>query len=393
MRLSYDADVEAFRADLVGWLEANAPSPDQMSEAKRSSGHLPDWARRWQRTLFDAGWLVPGWPPELGGRNATAVQTMVYFEELSRRRIRRALNPQGLGIVAPSLRDHGTEEQQRRWLLPTLRGEITWCLGMSEPGAGSDLAALRTKAVLRDDGWHVDGQKVWTSGAADADWCFCFVRTEPNAAKHAGISVLVIDMTASGISVRPLAELTDPRHADFNEVFFEDVRVPAEGLIGQRGEGWSISMTSLGHERGMLWIAQQTDLEHDVGVLFDLAHARPDLLADESFVGELVDLWVDAQTMKAMGYRGFAKFAQGKAAPEHSILKLFGSEAGRRLALLGSEVLGAEAFDRASITEVETIRPGSWAEAYLWSFAQTIAGGTSEIQRNIIAERILRLPR
>ena len=393
MRLSFDADAEAFRAELVSWLEQNAPTDDEMTESKRSSGHLPEWARRWQRRLFDAGWLVPGWPPELGGRSATPVQTMVYFEELSQRGIKRALNPQGLGIVSPSLREYGTPEQQQRWLLPTLRGEVSWCIGMSEPEAGSDLAGLRTRADLRDDGWHVSGQKVWTSGAHDADWCFCFVRTEPDAPKHKGISVLVIDMRTPGIVCRPLPELSDPGHADFNEVFFDDVVVPAENLVGERGKGWSISVASLGHERGMLWIGQQTELQRDVESLLAMAGERAELRADAAFVSELVDLWIDAQTMKVMGYRGFAKFAQGRAAPEHSILKLFGSESQRRLALLATETLGAEALDREAIAPVLTVRPGSWAEAYLWSFAQTIAGGTSEIQRNIISERLLGLPR
>src|SRR4029078_12967506 len=167
---------------LIEWLEQNAPSPEVMqADVKTSSGHLPQWAKDWQRTPFAAGGRGAGWPPELGGRNATPVQTMVYFEELSKRRIPRALNPQGLAIVAPSILDHGTEEQKERYLLPTLRGEITWCLGMSEPDAGTDLGGLRTTAALDGDEWVVAGQKVWTSGAHDADVCFCFVRTEPDA--------------------------------------------------------------------------------------------------------------------------------------------------------------------------------------------------------------------
>src|SRR3954468_1699717 len=170
MRLSFDEEAEGFRAELVAWLEAKAPSREiRLSEKKTSSGHLPQWARDWQRALFDNGWLVPGWPPELGGRKATPVQTMVYFEELSKRRVPRALNPQGIGIVAPSLLDHGTDHQKERFLVPTLRGEITWCIGMSEPDAGSDLAGLRTRGVLDGDEWVVSGQKVWTSGAHDAD--------------------------------------------------------------------------------------------------------------------------------------------------------------------------------------------------------------------------------
>jgi alkylation response protein AidB-like acyl-CoA dehydrogenase len=393
MRLSFDDEAEAFRAELDAWLTDNAPSRAERAGQKRSSAHLPDWARAWQRRLFDAGWLVPGWPPEHGGRNATPVQTMVYFEELSRRRLPRALNPQGLGIVAPSLREHGTESQQDEWLVPTLRGEVTWCIGMSEPNAGSDLASLRTRAELAPDGWHVSGQKVWTSGAHDADWCLCFVRTEPEAPKHKGLSVLVIDMGSPGITCRPLPSYTDADRADFNEVFFDDVIVPADNLVGERGQGWPISMSSLGHERGMLWIQQQSSLERDVEALVDLARDRPELGHDGAFSDRVVDLWIDAQAMKVMGYRGFAKFAQGQAAPEHSILKLFSSEAGRRLSRVATEALGAEAFDRSVIAPLQVVEAGSWFESYLWAFAQTIAGGTSEIQRNIISERVLGLPR
>src|SRR5436305_7376618 len=170
MRLRWDDEAEAFRRELDDWLDANLPPAEQMSEPKLSSAHLPDWAREWQRRLFDAGYLVPGWPPELGGRNATPVEQMIYFEELKKRELPRSYNPQGLGIIAPSLLDYGTAEQQQRWLLPTLRAEISWSLGMSEPGAGSDLASLKTRAVLDGDHFVVNGQKVWTSGAHDSDW-------------------------------------------------------------------------------------------------------------------------------------------------------------------------------------------------------------------------------
>src|SRR5947207_7720487 len=241
-----------------------------MREPKQSSADLPDWAREWQRTLFEHGWLVPGWPPELGGRDATAAEQMIYFEELSRRDIHRSLNPQGLGIVAPSIKDYGTLEQQARFLGPTLRAEIAWCLGMSEPGAGSDLASLSTRAVLDGDHFVVNGQKVWTSGAHHADWCLCFVRTDPDAPKHKGISALVIDMRTQGITCRPLPELTDPDYADFNEVFFSDVVVPRENLLGELNQGWPITQGSLTHERGMLWISSASDIEAGVDDLVAL---------------------------------------------------------------------------------------------------------------------------
>ena len=186
MRLRYEPDDEAFRAELDAWLDEHHPSASCSPSRSCRAPTCPQWARDWQRALFDAGWLVPGWPPELGGRNASPAQQMIYFEEMKRREILRSANPQGLGIIAPSLRDYGTPEQQERFLLPTLRAEIAWCLGMSEPGAGSDLASLKTRAVLDGDHFVVNGQKVWTSGAHHADWCMCFVRTDPDGAEAQG---------------------------------------------------------------------------------------------------------------------------------------------------------------------------------------------------------------
>src|SRR5437773_4701530 len=209
MRLGYSEEAEAFRRELDDWLDANAPPAEQVREPKLSSAHLPDWARDWQRRLFEAGWLVPGWPPVLGGRNATPTQQMIYFEEISSRDILRSANPQGLGIIAPSINDYGTPEQKARFLGPTLRAEISWCLGMSEPGAGSDLASLKTRAEPVGDEFVVNGQKVWTSGAHHADWCLCFVRTDPAAPKHKGITALIIDMTSPGVERRPFPELSD----------------------------------------------------------------------------------------------------------------------------------------------------------------------------------------
>jgi alkylation response protein AidB-like acyl-CoA dehydrogenase len=362
-----------------------------MSEPKRSSAHLPDWARAWQRRLYDAGWLVPGWPPELGGRNATPVQQMIYFEELARRDVPRSLNPQGLSICTPSIVDHGTTEQIGRWALPTLRAEITWCLGMSEPGAGSDLAGLSTKAVLDGDHFVVNGQKVWTSGAHHADWCLCFVRTDPEAPKHRGISALIVDMKSPGITCRPLPELTEPDFADFNEVFFTDVTVPQENLLGPLNGGWAITQGSLAHERGMLWIGNVSSVERGVDQLVELGRELG-LGGDSRFRDQVAQLYVDGQAMKLMGYRGFAKFAKGETSVEHMLLKLFSSETERRLYLTGMETLGADGID-LDRPGPSGWRAGAWSTQYLRSFAGTIAGGTSDIQRNIIAERLLGLPR
>ncbi len=396
MRLRYAPEDEAFRAELVAWLETNQPSEERLHEPKRSSAHMPEWARAWQRALFDAGWLVPGWPPELGGRNATPTQQMIYFEEISAREVIRSANPQGLGIIAPSINDHGTAEQKARFLLPTLRAEISWCLGMSEPGAGSDLASLTTRAELVGDEFVVNGQKVWTSGAHHADWCLCFVRTDPSAQKHKGISALIIDTTTPGVDRRPFAELSDPDFCDFNEVFFTDVRVPRENLLGPLNGGWPITQGSLAHERAMLWIDYAYDVQRVVRALVALGDRETPgggrLGDDARFRDAVASFYVDAQALLTIGYSGFSKFLHGKAAPEHSVLKLYGSEALQRALLFGAEALGVDELD-VDWLGPQMWREGAWSVQYLRSFGATIPGGTSEIQRNIIAERVLGLPR
>ncbi|MGQ0805135.1 MAG: acyl-CoA dehydrogenase family protein [Actinomycetota bacterium] len=396
MRLRYGEDEEAFRAELVGWLEANVPPDDVLRQPKQSSANLEDWSRNWQRTLFEAGWLVPGWPPELGGRNATAAQQMIYFEELSKREIPRTLNPQGLGIVAPSIRDYGTPEQQEQFLVPTLKAEIAWCIGMSEPGAGSDLASLSTRAVLDGDHFVVNGQKVWTSGAHHSDWCICYVRTDPDAPKHKGISALIIDMTTPGIECRPFPELSEPDYFDFNEVFFTDVVVPRENLLGELHQGWPITQGSLAHERAMLWIDYAYLAQRAVNAMIALGDrpgpdGRP-LRESERFRDTVASFYLDAQALFLMGYRGFSKFMRGKASPEHSLLKLYGSETLQRILDAGADALGPDGLDTSVMGPVMW-RDGAWVVQWMRSFSGTIPGGTSEIQRNIIAERVLGLPR
>jgi alkylation response protein AidB-like acyl-CoA dehydrogenase len=396
MRLRYGAEEEAFRAELVAWIEEHAPPAERLLEHRPSSAWMPPWAREWQRTLFDAGWLVPGWPPEFGGRNASPSEQMIYFEEFTSRGLPRSNNPQGLGIIAPSLRDYGTPEQQERWLLPTLRAEVAWSLGMSEPGAGSDLASLKTRAVLDGDHFVVNGQKVWTSGAHHSDWNMCFVRTDPAAPKHKGISVLVIDMKTPGVEARPFAELTEPDAFDFNEVFFTDVVVPRENLLGELNQGWALTQGSLAHERAMLWIdyayAARRMWLGMVALADEPSPSGGRLGDDPLFRDEVAALFVDTQALMLMGYRGFAKHMKGRAAPEHSLLKLFGSETMQRVLLAGAEVQGPASLDKRRLGP-RMWREGAWFTQWMRSFAGTIPGGTSEIQRNIVAERVLGLPR
>lgn len=390
MRLSFDTEVEEFRADFVAFLDANLPSEAEATQRSRSSSDVPEWARRWQRTQFDSGWLVPGNPPEFGGRNATLVQQYVHLEELSRRRIYHSFNPQGVGIVAASLLSFGSEEQKRRWAVPILRAEITASLGMSEPGAGSDLASLTTRAVQDGDHFVVNGQKVWTSGAHDADVLLTFVRTDPDAPKHHGISVLLIPTRTPGVTRRPFGSLLGPDDLDFNEVFFSDVRVPAANLVGPRNEGWRVANGSLGHERTLLWLSFAERLDD----LIRDFHPR-DALDRDSYATTVMD----AHALRLLGSAALARAARGDAGVASlSVLKLLGSEAVQRASERALSSAGPEGLAHPATTapaahlNLEAFTAG-WFERYARSFAGTIAGGTSEIQRNIVAERVLGLPR
>jgi len=391
MELGYGAADDAFRVELRGWLEANVP-PEVLEYRLDMEGHgggddtFPEWSRRWQATLFDNGWLVPQWPRELGGRDATPLQTLIYHEEMARARAPRTLNFQGLNIVSPSLRSFGTPAQQERWLVRALRADDLWCIGMSEPGAGSDLGGLSTRGEVHDDTIVVNGQKVWTSSAHHADWCFLYCRTDPKAPKHAGISVIVVDMKTPGITVRPFPHLTG--NVDFAEVFFTDVAVPRENVIGELNDGWTVTMGSLAHERGGLWVQGVANLDSLVTRLIDLAR-KTGRIEDPVVRRELAWAHEQVATLKALGYKGFANF-DNTGAPEHSLLKLASAELAKALSEYGTLMLGPFG---AVVDGSAPGADGHWPMFYFTTFASTIAGGTSEIQRNIIAERLLGLPR
>jgi len=397
VRLTFGDDVEAFRREFLGWLAENRPSEEEMAaEPAVSSAHLPGWARRWTRRMFDAGWLVPGWPPELGGRNAGPVEVLVYLEELTKAGVPRTTNPQGLGIVAPSVLDYGSEEQIRDYAMPVLRGEMAACLGMSEPGAGSDLASLSTRAVLDGDHFVINGQKVWTSGANYADFCFLFCRTDPDASKHKGISVVLVDMATPGLTVRPLAEIIKPEHPDLNEVFLSDVVVPKANLVGQMNNGWAMANGSLAHERGMVWLSGVLGLEEDVAALLAEAPAALSRMepSERAVVADgLVQSVIDATAARCLGYRGFAKLVRGGSAPEQALMKAFTSEAKQRLTLRAAEMGADRAGDISADPTSRDPWGDTWIERYFRTFGGTISAGSSEIQRNIIAEKVLGLPR
>lgn len=390
MQLTFDAEVEAFRAEFVAFLDEHLPSETEAAgERSRSTAHVPQWARRWQRLLFDHGWLLPGNPPEFGGRNAGVLEQFVHREELARRRIYHAFNPQGVGIIAASLLTFGTDEQKQRWAVPILRAEMTASLGMSEPGAGSDLAGLATRAVRDGEDFVVDGQKVWTSGAHDADVILAFVRTDPDAPKHKGISALLIPTDLSGVERRPFASVYSRDDLDFNEVFFSGVRVPAENLVGPLHEGWRVANGSLGHERTMMWMAFANRLDQ---LLQDF---RPVGAVDQDRYATVA---MDYQALRLLGSVALGQAARGERdIPGVSVLKLFGSEAEQRALGYALDAAGADGLRSPGLTAPYNpyspdLFTADWFTRYISSYAGTISGGASEIQRNIIAQRVLGLP-
>lgn len=388
MKLTWGPEEAAFRREVAAFLDANAPAEvlDGRDWIGDESGAIPRWARDWQALLFDSGWMVPGYPPELGGRNATPLQSLIYQEELSTRGLPRSVHFGGYAIVGPSLLEFGNADQQA--LAPAaIRGDTVWCVGMSEPDAGSDLANLQTRAVVDGDSFVVSGQKVWTSYAMVAQKCFLYVRTDPTAPKHQGISVLILDMDSPGLTVRPLRHITGA--AEFAEVFLDEVVVPRANLVGEENNGWRITMGSLAHERGGLWVEGVAGAQRALDGLVRIARRRG-RDADPVVRRTLGELQEEVRSLRALGYKGFASFAQGSSSPEHSFMKLATSELRQRLYELGMDLQGAYATvtDPALVEEA-----GRWQHSWQVSLAATIGGGTSEIQRNVVATRVLGLPR
>ena len=344
---------------------------------------LDDLRRRdtseWRDRLADSGYLVPHYPAPWG-RDASPLEQLVIDEELRRARVRRPHLGVG-GWVLPTLIVHGSPTQQERWVFPSLRGEITWCQMFSEPGAGSDLASLSTKATRVDGGWLLTGQKVWTSMAHAADWGLCLARTDPSAPRHEGIGCFCVDMRSPGVEVRPLRELTGAEM--FNEVFLSDVFVPDECVVGEPTDGWQVARTTLANER--VSIGQGASMGPGVEALLALAvgPAREDPLVCDA-LGAVI---ADAQAHAALGVRTTLRALQGAAAgPEASVRKLLGTELDQRVQEVGLDLLGAAAVSADD-------EAAQWIAGFLANRALSIAGGTSEIQRNVIAERLLGLPR
>lgn len=328
-----------------------------------------------QTASFEHGWLMPDWPEDVGGRDLPLTDTLAIRIEGARRRVPRLMNVQGAGVIAPALRSFGTSAQQRRYLEPTLRGDAWWALGMSEPGAGSDLASLRTSARLDGDVFRVSGQKVWTTQADDARWGMMYVRTDPDAPRHRGITCLLMDMDSDGIDVRPIRTAGEAIES-FCEVFLDEVVVPAANVLGHLHGGWKVAMSALEHERDMIWINNWMEMQRALEPVLRQGEVPEHALAD------LGALLADTDAIALSGIRSVGARLSGGDASISTILKLFGSES----------VQAASRF-ALNVSDGDPVEETARFDEYLESLAATIYGGTSEIQRNIIAERVLGMPR
>jgi alkylation response protein AidB-like acyl-CoA dehydrogenase len=396
MDFRLSAAEEAFRAEVRAWLTANLP-PGWGTPAYREPHHAAEKiaaSKAWQATLYAGGWAGITWPREYGGRGATLVEQLIFNEECAAANAPDSINLSvALGLVGPTLMACGTPEQQARFLPRILRGDDIWCQGFSEPNAGSDLASLKTRGEVRGDHVVVTGQKIWTSFAQYADWCILVVRTTLNPArKHDGMSFLLVDMRSPGITIRPLVEMTG--EAWFNEVFFDEVRVPRAHVVGQIDRGWDVVLTTLAHERG--GAAPHARLRRELRALGELARRmrRGDgaALGDARIRQRLAQLAIEVQLARLTAYRNVTVVQRtGRPGPEGSILKLFWSELEQRLMETAGEILGPYAV--LTRGDARAADGGLWARELLWTRSATIYAGTSEVQRNIIAQRVLGLPR
>jgi alkylation response protein AidB-like acyl-CoA dehydrogenase len=393
-----------FRERVRTWLAENVPDDwKQVRGRQRGLSGINDpsereraleFGKQWHRRLYDAGFVGLSWPKEYGGQGLSAVMQFIWQEEYSRAKPPPLINVIGLGWAGPAILLHGTEAQRRRYLPPILRGDEIWCQLFSEPNAGSDLAGLSTRAVRSNGEFIVNGQKVWTSIAKEAEFGILVARTDPDAPKHAGLSFLLVDMSSPGIEIRPIKQITGS--AEFNEVFMTDLRVPSENLVGELNKGWMVTITTLMHERvglsagrGSLW-GQGPDADDLV------AHARKRVgdrvPADDPVVRQkLAQVYLEAVAHRGIKQRMITQADRGvMLGAEASVQKLFGDSWGQRLNALAIECEGLF----SQIMEGDySVDLGSWQGTFLYSMAMTIGGGTTEVQKNIIGERILGLPK
>ena len=390
-----DSPEEAtFRDRLRTWLRENIPEGWGQPGYKEPEGEERlAFFKDWSRKLYESGFVGLTWPRRYGGYEAPITHQVIALEEFSRSGAPEHMNVIGVGMAGPTILAHGTEEQKDRFVRRILTAEDIWCQGFSEPGAGSDLASLSTRAVRDGDSYVINGQKVWSSFAHVADFCILVTRTDAKAGRHQGLTYFLLDMHLPGVEVRPLRQITGD--AEFNEIFLNDVRVPADAVVGGEGNGWSVAITTLMNERASLGVALTVRLEVALRRLIDLAKSTKrngSTAADDPVIRDRIgQFWAELQALRFTNYRSFSKFLQtGMPGPEGSTAKLIWSETNQRLTKLALEIEGPYAM----LTGGEhAIDDGLWQRLQLRSRGNTIEGGTSEILRNIIAERVLRLPK
>jgi alkylation response protein AidB-like acyl-CoA dehydrogenase len=393
MDFNFSPSEEKFRQEVRSWLDANLPEDlregrdEELSQDERWQRH-----RAWHTKLYEGGWVGLWWPKEYGGRGASLIEQVIFNEELARSGAPAGVNMNGITLLGPTLMHWGTEEQKKRFLPKILPAEEIWCQGYSEPGSGSDLASLQTRAVEDGDYFVVNGQKVWTSQAQYSDWCFLLVRTDPNAPKHQGISYILVDMHNPGVTVRPLVQITGD--AEFNEVFFEDVRVPKKNLVGELHRGWMVAITTLMYERAATggYFRFEKTLPQLVGLARQIElNGRP-AIEDTSVRQQLAQFAIEAEAIKYNEMRRLTRQLKGQPpGPEGSFAKITTTELNLRIANFAMELLGPySVLEKGSPLALDHAR---WSRRMLGARAGTIAAGTNEIQRGIIGERVLGLPK
>jgi alkylation response protein AidB-like acyl-CoA dehydrogenase len=384
MDLRFTAEDEEFRAEVQAWLVDNLVGDFAELGGAGGPGREHEGLElrmEWERKLGAAGWIGLDLPVDHGGRGASLIQQVIFAEEYARAGGPGRVNHVGEHLLAPTLAAFGSKEQCDRFLPGILKGETLWCQGYSEPGAGSDLAAVRTRAQLEDGRWVINGQKVWTSLAEHADWSFVVVRSEPGSERHRGLSYLLVPMRQDGIEIRPIVQITGT--SEFSEVFFEDAVTDADNVVGEPGDGWRVAMGTLGFERGVATLAQQVGFERELEATIEVARARG-TIADPGIQERLVDAWIELRAMRYQALRTLG----GDDPIAASISKLLWGPWHQRLGELAVDVLGAE----ATLAE-PPYRLGDAQALFLFTRSDTIYAGSNEIQRNIIAERMLKLPR
>lgn len=395
MNLRLTPEQERFRASLRQWLQDNLPDAWGTAALKRPANPEEQvaFARWWQRRLYEGGWAGLTWPREYGGRGASVIEQLIFNEEYARAAAPDILCLKiGLSLVGPTLIACGTADQKQRFLPRILTGDDIWCQGFSEPNAGSDLAAVQTRAERRGNVFRVTGQKVWTSVARYADWCMLITRTRSDGPKHRGLTFLLVDMKTPGITVRPLREMTG--EAWFNEVYFNGVEVPSENVVGEIDQGWKVILTTLGHERAGTTphIRLQAEVQRLAGLARRVVRCGRPAHLDPLVRQRVAQSWIETTILRYTAYRNVTQLERtGVPGPEGSVLKLFWSELEQRLKDTAGEILGPWVLLEGS--DPHSIEQGFWAHELLWSRSATIYAGTSEIQRNILAQRVLGLPR